>query len=85
MGFEDEVEQSFGRPYRRIDGRSKRTFELTSSIVPRGTSFHHAAELECSLVRFDPVQLSCGRDLPGPAELGAINPEAVHDHGQPTR
>jgi hypothetical protein len=38
-----------------------------------------------SPVKFDPVQLSCGRDLPGPAELGAINPEAVHDHGQPTR
>jgi non-specific serine/threonine protein kinase len=24
MGFEDEAEQSFGRPYRQIDGRSKR-------------------------------------------------------------
>jgi hypothetical protein len=31
MGFEDEVERSFGRPYRQIDGRSKRTCELTSS------------------------------------------------------
>src|SRR6202140_5102271 len=38
MGFEDEVEQSYGRP--SLDGRSKRTYELTSSIVPRGTSFH---------------------------------------------
>src|SRR5450631_2138920 len=37
MGFEDEVEQSFGRPYRQTNGRSKRTHELTSSIVPRGT------------------------------------------------
>ena len=27
-------------------GRSKRTCELTSSIVPRGTSFHHGVELE---------------------------------------
>src|SRR6516162_9597485 len=27
-------------------GRSKRTHELTSSIVPRGTSFHHLVELE---------------------------------------
>ena len=25
MGFEDEVEQSIGWPYRQIDGRSKRT------------------------------------------------------------
>src|SRR5437016_13316241 len=40
MGFEDEVEQSFGRPCRQCDSRSKRTYELTSSIVPRGTSFH---------------------------------------------
>src|SRR5262249_55666331 len=34
MGFEDEVEQSFGRPRRQYDGRSKRTNDLTSSIVP---------------------------------------------------
>ena len=40
MGFEDEVEQSFGRPCRQCNGRLKRTYELTSSIVPRGTSFH---------------------------------------------
>src|SRR5438270_6335073 len=40
MGFEDEVEQSFARPCRQCDGRFKRTYELTSSIVPRGTSFH---------------------------------------------
>src|SRR6516162_6406016 len=33
-GFEDEVEQSFGRPRRQYDGRSKRTNDLTSSIVP---------------------------------------------------
>src|SRR6478752_7686424 len=39
MGFENEVEQSFGRPCRQTNGRSKRTCELTSSIVPRGTSF----------------------------------------------
>ena len=44
-GFEDEVEQSFGRPRRQYDGGSKRTNELTSSIVPRGTSFHRWVEL----------------------------------------
>src|SRR5450759_1995700 len=32
----------------QTDGRSKRTYELTSSIVPRGTSFHRSVELECS-------------------------------------
>ena len=45
MGFEDEVEQSIGRPCRQTNGRSKRTNELTSSIVPRGTSFHRSVEL----------------------------------------
>jgi hypothetical protein len=39
------VEQSLGRPCRLADSRSKRTYELTSSIVPRGTSFHRSAEL----------------------------------------
>src|SRR5262249_6000631 len=37
MGFEDEAEQSIGRPCRQANGRSKRTCELTSSIVPQGT------------------------------------------------
>src|SRR3974377_29068 len=48
MGFEDEVEHSLGRPCRVKDGRCKRTYELTSSIVPRGTSFHRSVELGCS-------------------------------------
>jgi hypothetical protein len=81
MGFEHEAEQSVTRPYRQIDDRSKRTSGLTSSIVPRGTSFHRSVELEFSPIVIDPVSLSCCRDLPGPAELGAINPYAVHDHG----
>ena len=38
MGFEDEVEQSFGRPCRQCDCRFKLPYELTSSIVPRATS-----------------------------------------------
>ncbi len=45
-GFEDEAEQSFRRPCRQSNGRSKRTCELTSSIVPRGTSFHCSVECE---------------------------------------
>src|SRR5262249_23259677 len=47
--FEDEVEQSFGRPCRQYDGRSKRTNDFTSSIVPRGTSFHRWVELDLLL------------------------------------
>ena len=46
MGFEDEAEQSLPRPCRQTDDGSKRTHELTSSIVPRGTSFHRWVELK---------------------------------------
>jgi hypothetical protein len=84
MGFENEAEQSFGRPCRQADGRSKRTYDLTSSIVPRGTSCHRTVELECLL--FNVVRLSCRCGFfPGPAERGAVDPDAVHDHGQPAR
>ena len=85
MGFEDEAEQSPRRPYRQSNGRSKRTSELTSSIVPRGTSFHGLVELEFSPIVFCHLRPSCHCGLPGPAELGAINPYAVQDHGQPAR
>ena len=81
MGFEDEVEQSVTRPCHRINGRFKRTCELTSSIVPRGTSFHCLVELEFSPIVIDPVRLLCGHGFPGAAELGAVNPDAVHNHG----
>ncbi len=85
MGFEDEVEPSLRRPCRKTNGRSKRKCELTSSIVPRGTSFRRSVELEFPSMGFDPARFSCCcRGLfPGPAELGAVNPDAVHDHGQP--
>jgi hypothetical protein len=85
MGFEDEAEQSLPRPCRQTNGRSKRTCELTSSIVPRGTSFHHAVELEFPPIVFDPVTYSCRCDFSGPAELSTVNPDPVHDHGQPAR
>jgi len=80
MGFEDEVERSYGRPCCQSDGRSKQTCELTSSIVPRGTSCHRSVELEFPSIAFDLVRPSCRRGLPGPPELGAVNPYAVHDH-----
>jgi hypothetical protein len=69
------------------NGGSKRTYELTSSIVPQGTSFHRSVELGFSPIGFDPEWFSCGcrHLLPGPPELGAVNPDAVHDHGQPAR
>ena len=86
MGSEDEAEQSFGRPCRQCDGRSKRKYELTSSVVPRGTSFHRKVELEFPPIGSDPSLSCCCRSLfPGPAELSAINPHTVHDHSQPAR
>src|ERR1039457_5372832 len=59
MGFENEAEQSLGRRCRYTNGRSKRTYELTSSIVPRGTSFHGLVELEYSPIVIDPAWLLC--------------------------
>ena len=38
-----------------------------------------------SPIRFDYVQLSRCNSVLAPAELGAINPDAVHDDGQATR
>src|SRR5207248_8653708 len=59
MGFEDEVEQSFGRPCRQCDGRAKQTYDLTSSIVPRGTSFHRWVELDFPPIALDPFGRPC--------------------------
>src|SRR5258708_3387938 len=83
MGSQDEAEQSLPRPCRQYDGRSTRTHELASSIVPRGTSFHCWVELELPPIGFDPERSSCGCRglLPCPPELGAVNPYSVHDHG----
>ena len=65
------------------DGRSKRTYDLASSSVPRGPSFHRSVELSYSPIVLDPMRFSWRYGLPGPAELGAVNPNAVHDHSQP--
>ena len=44
-----------------------------------------SVELAFLPIALDPVRPSCRCDLPGPAELGAVNPYAVHDYGQPAR
>jgi hypothetical protein len=75
MGFENEADQSFGRLRHFDERRSKRTCDLTSFIVPRGTSCHRAVEFAFSPIGFD-LALSCGCSLLlGPAELGAVNPD----------
>jgi hypothetical protein len=38
-----------------------------------------------SSYRIDLMCPSCCYGFPGPAELGAVNPDAVQDHGQPAR
>ena len=83
MGFEDEVEQPFGRLCCQTNGRSMRPNELTSSIVPQGTSFHRSVELAFPSIAFDLIRPSCRCGFPGPPELGAVDPYAVHDHSQP--
>src|SRR5450759_3445953 len=85
MGFEDEAEQSNGRPCRQTNGGSKRPNELTSSIVPRGTSFHRWVELECSPIGFDPARFSCRRDVRPPAYLARLNPSSATPPADPAR
>src|SRR5450830_1225588 len=82
MGFEDEAEQSKWRPYRQCNGRSKRTYELTSSIVPRGTSFHGLVELEIPPIVF--VYLRPHATTASRVQRNSV-PYAVHDHGQSAR
>src|SRR6516225_4815884 len=82
-GVEDEVEQSFGRPVRQMAGPS----DQTNSPHPSSREGHipPLGGARGSPIVIDPVRPSCRYDLSGPTELGAVNPDAVHDHGQPTR
>src|SRR5271168_210686 len=46
------------------------------------------ARVSFYFIGLDPSQFSCccrSALFSGPAELGAVNPDAVHDHGQPSR
>src|SRR5262249_47251997 len=54
-------------------------------MVPRGTPVHHLVELGFPPTSFDLVGYSPGCSLPGPAELCAVNPDTMQDHGQPSR
>src|SRR5262249_13271459 len=84
MGSEDKVEQSFERPFRQENGRSKQTCDITSSIVPPDTSVHRLVVLEVSSYRIGSCAASCCCSFSGPSELAAISPDAVHNHGQPS-
>jgi len=82
MGFENEADQSKGRTCHQTEGGSKRTYDLTSSIVPRGTSFHRVVELVFSPIGFDLALSCCCGFFPTPAELGGVNPDAMQDDSQ---
>ena len=62
----------------------------TISPHPSSREGHHStarwsSSFLLSPIAFDAPGLSCRHDFPGPPELGAVNPDAVHDHGQPAR
>ena len=50
-----------------------------------GHHAHHTVELTFSPIGFDLASSCCCSLLPAPAELGAVNPDAMHDHSQPAR
>ena len=87
MGFEDEVEQSMQRPCRQTKRQVQADMRTHLIHRPARDIIHRSVELEFPSIGFDPVEFSCCcRGLsPGPTELGAVHPDAVHDHGQPTR
>ena len=73
-----------GLAVRRTVGPSGHTI----SPHPSSREGHHStARWNSSFppIAFDPAPLSCRCDFPGPAELGAVYPYAVQDHGQSTR
>ena len=86
-GIEDEVEQSLQRPCRQTKRQVQADMRTHLIHRPVRDIIHHSVELEFPSIGFDPVEFSCCcRGLsPGPTELGAVHPDAVHDHGQPTR
>jgi len=84
MGSEDKVEQSLGRPcrsWRQVQA------DMRTHLIhrPARDTFHRLVELDFPPMAFDLFRPSCCRGcLSGPAELGAVNPDAMHDHGQPS-
>ena len=83
MGFEDEVEQSVAAalPTKRQVQADMRTHLIHR---PARDIIHRSVELEFPPIGFDHSLFLGGCGFPGPAELGAVNPDAVHVHGQPS-
>jgi hypothetical protein len=85
MGFDNEAEQSSPRPCRQVERQVQADMRTHLIHRPARDTNPPLVELEFSPIGFDAERLSwcCSRWLPGPPELGAINPYGVHDHGQP--
>jgi hypothetical protein len=62
MEFEDEVEQSEERPYIKLDGRSKQTLELTSSIVAQRQP--RCSVCDMTRVRLEKLEAEWGKRYP---------------------
>jgi hypothetical protein len=83
MGFGDEVERSLGRPCRherqvQADMRTHLIHRSARDIIPPLGGARSFLLLGLILGGLHAASL-----FPSPAELSAINPDAVHDHGQP--
>ncbi len=85
-GIEDEAEQSFGRPCRQLNAGSS---DQANSPHPSSREGHLSTagwKLDFAPIGLDPVRLSCCyAAVRVSAELGAVHPMRVHDHGQPSR
>jgi hypothetical protein len=75
MGFEDQVEQSFGRTCRQ--SQSGPSGPLRTHLVHRGISFHCSVELEFSTIGFDPARfhaaVACSRSQGGRPSTSALS------------
>jgi len=80
MGSEDEVEQSLWRPCRRqvqADMRTHLIHRPARDIIP---PLGGARVSSC-----DPERPLRRHSFSGPSEFSAINPDAMHNHRQPSR
>ena len=82
MGSEDEAEQSLWRPCRRQVQADMRTHLIHR---PARDIIHRLRGLEFPPIAFDPERSSRCSNFSGPSELSAISPDAMHNHGQPSR
>ena len=84
IGFEDGAEQSLPRPCQQITAGPS---GHTNSPHPSSREGHHStARWICVFLLSHRSYVPSGcRGFPGPAELGAVNPDAMHDHRQPAR